>query len=77
MNPDAPQGKGSFAGSLTLHGVKKTVTGPVDVRQAAPGLRVKASFSVNLSDYNIPAPRYLGVGVKNTVQVEAAFAVAQ
>jgi hypothetical protein len=36
---------------------------------------VKASFPVNLSDYSIREPRYLGVGVKNTVRVEVAFAV--
>jgi hypothetical protein len=53
----------------------KTVTGAVDVRQAGAALRVKASFPVLLSDYNIPKPRYLGVGVKDTVQVEVIFAV--
>jgi polyisoprenoid-binding protein YceI len=77
LNPDAPDGKGAFTGSLMLHGVKKTVTGPVEVRKAGTSLRVKASFPVNLSDYNIPEPRYLGIGVKNTVQVEVAFIVTQ
>ena len=77
LKPDAREGKGSFTGSLALHGVKKTVTGAVDVRQADAGLRVKASFPVNLSDYSIRAPRYLGVGVKNTVQVDVAFTVTQ
>jgi polyisoprenoid-binding protein YceI len=75
MSPDRPAGKGSFTASLALHGVKKAVTGAVDVHPAGEGLRVKASFPLNLSDYNISEPRYLGVGVKNTVQVEAAFAV--
>jgi len=73
LNPDAPEGKGSFTGSLLLHGVKKTVTGSVDVHKAGDGLKVKASFPVNLSDYNIAEPRYLGVGVKNTVQIEVIF----
>jgi polyisoprenoid-binding protein YceI len=77
LKPDAPDGKGAFSGSLTLHGVKKTVTGPVEVRKAGTGLRVKASFPVNLSDYNISEPSYLGVGVKNTVQVEVTFTVTQ
>jgi polyisoprenoid-binding protein YceI len=77
LNPEAPEGKGAFTGSLTLHGATKPVTGPVDVRQAGSGLRVKASFPLNLSDYNIAEPRYLGVGVKNTVQVEVAFAIAR
>jgi polyisoprenoid-binding protein YceI len=75
LNPDAPAGKGSFTGSLSLHGVKKAVAGSVDVRPAGAGLRVKASFPVSLSDYGIPEPRYLGIGVRNTVQVEVAFAV--
>jgi len=73
VNPDAPEGKGSFTGSLMLHGTKKTVSGPAEIRKAGSGLRVKASFPVNLSDFAIPEPRYLGVGVKNTVQVEVTF----
>jgi polyisoprenoid-binding protein YceI len=76
VNPDAPEGKGTFTGSLMLHGTKKTVTGPMEVRKAGSGVRVKASFPVNLSEYNIPEPRYLGVGVKNTVQVEVTFVAA-
>jgi polyisoprenoid-binding protein YceI len=77
LNPDAPQGRGSFNGSLTLHGVTKPVTGPIEVRKAGAGLQVKASFPVRLADYAIPAPRYLGVGVKDTVLVNVTFSVAQ
>jgi polyisoprenoid-binding protein YceI len=77
VSPAAPAGKGSFSGSLTLHGVKKAVTGPVEVRNAGGDLRVKASFPVNLPDYGIAEPRYLGVGVKDIVQVEVAFTVKQ
>ena len=77
LTPDAPEGKGTFAGSLTLHGVTKPVTGPVDVRQTGAGLGVKASFPVNLTDYSISKPRYLGIGVKDIVQVEVAFAVTR
>jgi polyisoprenoid-binding protein YceI len=77
LDAGTPEGKGSFTGLLTLHGVKKTVTGTVDVRPLGAGLRVKASFPVNLSNYNIRKPRYLGVGVKDIVQVEVAFAVTR
>jgi polyisoprenoid-binding protein YceI len=77
LNPDAPDGKGTFTGSLMLHGVKKTVTGPVEVRKAGTSIQVKASFPVTLSDYNISEPSYLGVGVKSTVQVQVAFTVTQ
>jgi polyisoprenoid-binding protein YceI len=77
LNADAPAGKGSFTGSLMLHGVKKAVTGPVEIRQAGTGWRVRASFPVNLPDYNIDKPRYLGVGVKDTVQVLVTFTATQ
>ncbi len=73
LSGDAPAGKGSFTGSLMLHGVKKTVTGPVEIRQTGTGWRVRASFPLNLPDYNIDKPRYLGVGVKDTVQVSVTF----
>jgi polyisoprenoid-binding protein YceI len=77
FNPAAPEGKRPFTGLLSLHGVTKSVTGAVDVRQAGAGLRVKASFPVDLPDYSIRKPRYLGIGVKDIVQVEVAFAVSQ
>src|SRR4051794_24596409 len=77
VDPDAPEGKGSFTGVLRLHGVTKTVTGTIDVRQAGADVHVKASFPVNLADYGIRKPRYLGVGVKDTVTVEVAFAVTR
>jgi len=77
LNGDAPEGKGSFSGMLTVHGVTKSVSGSAEVRKAGSGVRVKASFPVNLPDYNIPEPRYLGVGVKNTVQVDVTFTATQ
>ena len=77
LSPVAPEGKGSFTGLLTVHGVTKTVTGAVDVRRAGGGLRVKASFRLDLADYGIAKPRYLGIGVTNTVQVEVAFDVSR
>jgi polyisoprenoid-binding protein YceI len=73
----APEGKGSFTGLLTVHGVAKTVSGTVDVRRASGGLRVQASFRLDLSDYGIAKPRYLGIGVTNTIQVEVGFDVAR
>ena len=78
FNPDAPEGKGSFTGRLTLHGVTQTVTGAVDVRQAGGGLRVKASFPDQPVRTTASANRATsGVGVTDTVQVEVAFAVSR
>jgi polyisoprenoid-binding protein YceI len=73
LNRDAPDGKGSFTGSLTLHGTTKAVGGTVDVHRAGDGLQVKVSFPVSLSDFGIREPRYLGIGVNNTVQVQVTF----
>ena len=77
FSPVAPEGKGSFTGLLTVHGVTKTVAGAVDVRRAGDSLRVKASFPLDVSDYGIAKPRYLGIGVTNTVHVEVAFDVSR
>ena len=77
LDPDSPTGKGSFTGVLTLHDVTKTVAGAVEVRQAGGALRAKASFPVHLPDFGIRKPRYLGVGVTDTVRVEVAFDVSR
>lgn len=76
VNPDATGGKGSFTGSLTLHGLTKAVTGSVEIRQVSARLRVKATFPVRLPDFNIPKPRHLGIGVEDTVRVEVDFDVS-
>ena len=67
----------TFAGSLTLHGVTRRITGAAEIRRAGDGLRVKASFAVVLADYGIAKPRFLGVGVKDVVQVEVDFGVGR
>jgi polyisoprenoid-binding protein YceI len=75
-DPDMPEGKAAFTGRLTLHGVSRQVTGVAEVRRTGDGLRVTASFPVDLREFGIRKPRYLGIGVKDVVQVEVAVAVA-
>jgi polyisoprenoid-binding protein YceI len=77
FRPEAPEGTRSFTGLLTVHGVTQAVSGTVDLRQTSSGLRVRASFSVVLADHRIPTPRYLGIGVKDVVRVEVAFAASR
>lgn len=77
LSPVAPQGKGSFSGVLTVHGTAKAVSGEVDVRRTAGGLHVQASFPIVLTDYAIAKPRYLGIGVTDTVRVEVTFDVSR
>ena len=67
------QGRTVFTGTLQLHGAKSQVRGVATIRREGGNVRVEASFPVKLSDFGIPPPRYLGVGVKSEVQVKVAL----
>ncbi len=63
-------GATTFTGTLLVHGTRKPVSGQVRIARTAADVRVDARFYVNLPDFGIPKPRYLGVGVKDQVQVQ-------
>jgi polyisoprenoid-binding protein YceI len=73
---DKLEGKITFTGMLTLHGQQKEVTGSADLKPNGSGYRVDATFKVLLSDFQIPDPTYLGVGVKDELQVRVRFNAA-
>jgi polyisoprenoid-binding protein YceI len=64
-----------FHGKLTLHGEQHTVNGTADVQvqRRDGGVRVRARFPISLSAFGIQPPRYLGVGVRDEVQVQVQF----
>jgi|GraSoiStandDraft_4_1057263.scaffolds.fasta_scaffold539669_1 polyisoprenoid-binding protein YceI len=67
-------GRTRFTGTLLLHGTRHPVSGQAEIRREAGGaVRVDASFPVVLADYGIATPRYLGVGVKDEVQVRTSM----
>lgn len=76
-------GKTTFRGTLTLHGERKEVSGTAEIAPNGPGYLLEASFPVRISEFRIPDPTYLGVGVKDEVVVRVklhaapATAVAQ
>ena len=72
---DAPtfRGQTPFTGTLLLHGTRRSVAGQADIHPEGQDVRVVASFPVRLDDYGIAPPRYLGVGVKNEVQVKVSL----
>jgi polyisoprenoid-binding protein YceI len=72
----ALQGTTAFSGVLMLHGERREVTGSATIRPNGAGYRVEATFPVRISEFEIPDPTYLGVGVKNEVQVRVNFTVA-
>ncbi|MGE3680569.1 MAG: YceI family protein [Bdellovibrionales bacterium] len=56
-----------FAGDLHFHGVKKPITGQLDLE---PGLKMQARFKIRLTDFDVKVPSYLGVTVAETLDVE-------
>jgi polyisoprenoid-binding protein YceI len=70
------QGQTPFTGTLLLHGTRRPVAGQADIHSEGNDVRVVASFPVRLDDYGIASPRYLGVGVKNEVQVKVSLVAA-
>jgi len=62
-------GKTPFHAVLTLHGQTKEITGTADIKPEGDGYRLNASFPVRVSEFGIPEPTYLGVGVKDEVVV--------
>jgi polyisoprenoid-binding protein YceI len=73
VDPGAFQGRTPFSGTLRVHGTERPVAGQAQIHRGADGVRVEATFPVSLPDYGIPKPRYLGVGVKDTVKVQVSF----
>ena len=70
---EAFQGSSGFTGALTLHGVKHAVDGTADIRHQGNDRRVKAVFSLVMSEFGITAPMYLGVGVADKLLVTVEF----
>jgi polyisoprenoid-binding protein YceI len=76
VDPTTFQGKTTFRGTFALHGTSRPVSGTAEVRREGATVRVEATFPVTISDYGIPKPTYLGVGVRNEVQVKVSLVAA-
>jgi len=72
-------GRSRFSGMLLLHGVKQRVTGTAEIRPEGAGRRVRSEFTLNLTDFGITPPEYLGVGVggKLLIKVQLSAATAR
>jgi len=67
-------GKGTFKATLLLHGQKRQVTGTSIVHRRGDGTtHVDAEFPLKVSEFEIPKPTYLGVGVRDEIRVTVAF----
>lgn len=62
-------------GSFTVHGKTRDINFLADVTKNGDALDVSGAFDINLKQYDVEVPNYLGVTVKPDVQVAAAFSI--
>ena len=77
LDEPLPAGDGrhetGFSAMLTLHGVQRAVEGEVELRRRNGRMQVEAQFSLSLDAFDIPPPRYLGIGVRDAIDVAIRF----
>jgi polyisoprenoid-binding protein YceI len=67
---------GKLAARLTLHGASRDVFVSYRMRGKSDGVDVDATFSVNMNQFGIETPSYMGATVKPDVEIAAHFQVA-
>ncbi len=67
---------GDAQGTLTLHGQSHPVTFHYDTKGDGGGVTARGSFHINMNDFGITVPSYLGVTVKPGIDVTASFRLA-
>jgi len=70
---DRKKGKTPFNGTLLLHGQRKAIAGTAELKEENGRIRVQAEFPLSVSEFAIPQPTYLGVGVKDQIQVKVTM----
>ncbi len=59
-----------FTAQLSLHGVSKPIQGTATVKRGGNNLQIESKFAINISDFKIEVPRYMGITVADEVLVE-------
>jgi polyisoprenoid-binding protein YceI len=62
-----------FGGTLSLHGVEQPVTGEAKIARSGSSLTTTATFEINIKDFGIGVPSYMGITVAEKVQVRVGF----
>jgi polyisoprenoid-binding protein YceI len=73
---DKLEGKTAFNGTLLLHGQRKEISGTAELKSQGGQIRIQAQFPIHVSEFAIAAPTYLGVGVKDEIQVTVTMTMA-
>lgn len=69
-------GKTTFNGTLVLHGERRPISGSATLARKGGGYSVEAEFPVRVSEFNIPKPSYLGVGVQDQIRIKISMTVS-
>jgi polyisoprenoid-binding protein YceI len=73
--PGSGKAEGVLTGALTLHGVTKPAKVSYRIVRNGADYRVEGDVELNILDYQIKKPCYLGVCVADVVKVTAEFTV--
>lgn len=66
---DCESSKNPLEGTLSLHGVKKTLSGIANVKKRGNELEADFDFKFPLSDFGIETPTFMGISVTQDVAV--------
>jgi polyisoprenoid-binding protein YceI len=67
------ESSGDAKGSLKIHGQTKDVSFHYSAKLDGDTLAIKGSSSINMNDFGIKTPSYLGVGVKPDMSISVSF----
>ena len=73
---DGATSTGDAQGTMNIHGKDKAVTFHYQATKKGAAIAVSGSVSVDITDFGINVPSYLGVTVKKDVSIDVAFAAA-
>jgi polyisoprenoid-binding protein YceI len=74
--PSGGQLEADAQGTLTLHGVSKPCSIRYRVEQARPGeYRIHGTTRIDIRDFGVDVPTYLGVGVEPNVGIQVDFSL--
>jgi polyisoprenoid-binding protein YceI len=67
------EGSGSAQGTMKIHGQSKPVTFNYNAKKAGEGFAVDGTVHININEYGVEVPSYLGVTVKPGVDIAVKF----
>jgi polyisoprenoid-binding protein YceI len=74
---DGERAAADVPGTIQLHGQTRPISVHYEAKAAGTTYEARGSFRVNMNEFGITVPVYLGVTVKPDVDVSASFQVAE